>query len=474
LEVQVTSKPKLAARLSEWGLIGGTVIFLAVLHAQNLLDSDEGLVLAGAWNILHGLKPYEDFFEFIPPASFYLVAAAWKAFGVDYWVAKGTAVAAIVVGAAGVGLTSRLLIGGDGPADRRVLLAGPIVFCMLSGYWPAVNHNVYNISVVIWGGYFATRALQRRSVTDAAIAGFVTGIAALFLLHRTAALVAAFLLGCMWMFAKDRDAFWLRGVGAFLVASALPSGCILLFWAPELLFEAIVLFPARQYLAVNRVDMSLFMLVAVVALAVLWLLRRRLDGAVLFVGILLVTLLLTSLQRPDFTHISLALFPLLSLHPVLLAETQGAPRGCRLLTHCLSMLGIAAALPALVFVGARNELVINVPARLASLRFVKEHCGGSPFIYAGPFAPGLYFETGKLNATRYSLLLSSFNTPDQLVEARDDLEANSPSCVLTAYALGDKFMHSRANPVDTYIAEHYEPAIIEGQLQVWTARALPR
>ena len=57
-----------------------------IIHLRNFLDSDEGLALAGAWNIFNGLLPYTDFFTYKTPGSFYLVALLIKIFGPSYWM----------------------------------------------------------------------------------------------------------------------------------------------------------------------------------------------------------------------------------------------------------------------------------------------------------------------------------------------------------------------------------------------------
>src|SRR5688572_3578569 len=75
--------------------LGGLAAILLMLHGIHELDSDEGLILHGAWSIVNGRTPYIDFFEFVAPGSFYLVAGAWRLAGESYWSAKSIGVAAI-------------------------------------------------------------------------------------------------------------------------------------------------------------------------------------------------------------------------------------------------------------------------------------------------------------------------------------------------------------------------------------------
>lgn len=146
-------KNKLFSKSSLYWL--GLLAFLLIFHANHPLDSDEGIVLNGAWNLFNGRKLYFDFFEFVPPGSFYLVFWIWKIFGVGYWTARFTAVFILFLGCSGIYKISKEING-----ESKFNYLGPTGFAISSLGWPIINHNAFNITLVIWAVYFALKGLS--------------------------------------------------------------------------------------------------------------------------------------------------------------------------------------------------------------------------------------------------------------------------------------------------------------------------
>ncbi len=63
------------------GLFVAACLYLCAFRRFMLLDPDEGIVLHGAERILHGEVLYRDFFSFLTPGSYYLLALLFKIFG---------------------------------------------------------------------------------------------------------------------------------------------------------------------------------------------------------------------------------------------------------------------------------------------------------------------------------------------------------------------------------------------------------
>ena len=80
----------------------GLLITTIILHSNHPINSDEGVILAGAWDLINGKKPYTDFFAIIPPASFYVIYWLWTLFGVSYFAAKLLAIIFVFVSSVGV------------------------------------------------------------------------------------------------------------------------------------------------------------------------------------------------------------------------------------------------------------------------------------------------------------------------------------------------------------------------------------
>lgn len=445
---------------------------LVGLHARNALDSDEGVVLNGAWNLLHGRALYTDFFEFLAPGSFYIVLAAWKTFGSSFWVAKAVGLAALAVAALGVHRLAGLLAARlPFVAPPLSLAAPPLLFCLFSGYLPAINHNAFHLPLAVWSTWFAARGMQQASVRDCAVAGLLCGAGAWVLQHRSAIMACATLAVLLLLAWRQPAVRWRRCAVAYALGFAAPVVAMAVFWDPAMLWEHLVVFPATRYVEVNRVDPTLIACAASFAVGATWLLRRRLDPTTCLLLTLLGALLLTALQRPDASHVTSALWPLLCLLPLIVAGPAGSPsaRLCRA--------WIAAGLSALplqlvAMIVATPSLYLSDWSRQhPALQFIREHCAGRHSLYAGPFAPGLYYETGALNPTRYSVLLPRFNTDAQFREAARDIDASRPRCAITNYVTVEKFGYTRENVIDEYLAAHYQVVFEARQRQVWMARS---
>lgn len=443
---------------------------LLVLHARNALDSDEGVILNGAWNLLHGRALYTDFFEFLAPGSFYLVLAAWKVFGSSFWVAKGLALAAIAVATAGIDRIVRELPAKHASAAGPALAIAPVLlFCFFTGYLPTINHNTLHLPFAVWGAFLAIRGARRMSWRHCAAAGFLCGIGAWFLQHRSALIAAATLCVLLLLAWRRRGPGWAKCCAAYAVGAVGPVAVMTAFWDAGLLFEHLIAFPAARYLEVNRIDPTLIACAASLALGAAWLLRSELDASACLLLALLGALLLTALQRPDLSHVTSALWPLLCLLPRV-ASTPARTPSARLWRTWVAAGLAALPVPLLLTMAANPALYLNDWTRHPALQYVRDHCPTAASLYAGPFAPGLYFETGKLNPTRYSVLLPNFNSDAQFRDALRDLQQSRPACAITNYPMVTKFSHTRDNPVDAYLAANYEVVFEARHRQVWMAR----
>jgi hypothetical protein len=297
--------------------------------------------------------------------------------------------------------------------------------------------------------------IDRRSVIDAGWAGVLCGACALLLQHRGAMLAAASMGFLLVLWAQDRDRLWLRATAVFAATfSALPL-LLLLAWPPAVLFDHLIAYPAKHYLYVNQVGPWVFIHVCSVVLAGAWLIRRNADRRAWWLVALQAALLLTALQRPDVDHLSPVLFPFLALLPLVAGADPLRGRGRSLRFWIMGSLA-GLCLPILLIAGFR--ITGDKPASGALIDFVRTHCTASPYLYAGPFEPALYHATRQLNPTRYSFLLTNMNTPGQFDDARAQLSAHPPQCVVTNYAKVEKFGYDRSNAVEDYIAQNYAVA----------------
>src|ERR1700691_477965 len=67
-----------------FAIFAGAFLLLWLLYGNRLIlgTNDEGIYLDAAERILHGQKPYVDFFGYMSPGSFWIQALAFQLFGV--------------------------------------------------------------------------------------------------------------------------------------------------------------------------------------------------------------------------------------------------------------------------------------------------------------------------------------------------------------------------------------------------------
>lgn len=437
-------------------------LLLAIVHSGHPLNSDEGMVLNGAWNLMNGREPYTDFFEIMTPGSFYVVYWLWELLGPHYFIAKALAVLSVFAACYGIFLTGRLL------ALNVLSYAGPLLYAMASIAWPIINHNTFNIVLVVWAIYFFGRSLGTASIPGMAASGLTAGISILFLQHKSAVLVLATAGFLVYLWLAEKRSVWLKGLAIYLLCVAVPV-MLLLRWPLEPLFESLVYFPLFNYVSVNKVPLWPFLLACLTLLASASLLRGNFNRVAGYLVLVQATLLLITLQRTDYLHVSIALAPLLALLPYLHERAELSSKAVRyfqflpaiIFLFGFSIGGAVGKLPNMSFFGKKDAPKL--------IEFIRTHCSETPYLYAGPFMPGLYFETGMLNATSFSVLLTGFNTTQQFDQARKELEIHKPGCIVTNYSITRKFKYERNNPVDELIASSYKLERSFGRPEVYVS-----
>lgn len=154
------------------------LLFLLFIHCAYDRNYDEGVILAGAWELINNRELYKDFFAFVPPGSFYLVFWVWKIFGVHYFVAKFLALLFIFFSAIGINKICCLV------AKDKFCILAPVVFIISTLYWPITNHNTFNIFFIVWAVYFFIKGLKDYSINNFIISGLLTGLSIICLQHK--------------------------------------------------------------------------------------------------------------------------------------------------------------------------------------------------------------------------------------------------------------------------------------------------
>ncbi len=432
-------------------------LFMLIFHARHYMNSDEGVILEGAWNLINGRELYFGFFEFVTPGSFYAVFWIWKIFGVHYFAAKLIGLTAVFLGAIGIYKISRLV-------SKSVLsYLMPVIFIASSFGWPIINHNTFSLPFIIWGVYFFLKAINSFSRKDCVISGVLLGISALFLQHKGIFIIFILFLYLVLMRLIKNNKIFLKLIPCLLAPSVLFVCLLIIKWPAKLLYENLIAFPLFHYMETNKVSYYLFAFFLLFFVCMAWELKKNPAKAVKPLIFIQFFLLLSTLQRPDFYHINLMLFPTYCLMPLFLQDIK-TKKFCKFYYGAAVLAVFLMIIPSIFslaffspFYSARGNEIFD---------FISKNCPGK-YIYAGPFIPNFYFETKKLNPTPYSILITNHQTKEQFIEAKQHLEKNNPSCAVLNYWMVEKFNHSKNNPVDEYILENYQPAFDSGGAVVY-------
>lgn len=416
-------------------------------HSNHTMNSDEGVLLSGAWNIVSGRHIYNDFFAIVTPGTYYVLAGWWQLLGISYWSAKGLSILLVFFTALGLYRLSRFLPG-------KFYFLAPVFFVASSLAWPIISYHIYNLFFLVWATFYFIRALEKNSLKNLIISGLLSAAAILFLQSKGLILVISLLIYLAVLAGVNKNKLYWRWFWCYGLFSLAPNLFLLLFWSPQTLYQYLVAFPFFHYSAIIKTPFYLWYFFLVLLAGAILACYRQADKKIwLFFGLQL-ALLLAAKSLPDWFHISIAIFPLFALWPFFMARIWLGPKPERFF-YSVGLLSIAIfmALPSLLQIG-------QMPFRTVSghplFQEIKNYCSDSPYIYAGSFIPGVYFETRKLNATPFDWLITNHHTAEQFLAARADIIKNKPRCAVLSPLFVGKYNYNTDNVVDNYIRQNYQ------------------
>jgi hypothetical protein len=453
-------------------------VLLVLAHR---LDADEGQILTGAWNLFHGARLYEDFFEFIGPGSFYWVAGFFRVLGPSYASAIAASASLLLVGIWAFHASARLVI--DVP---RVRWGASLLWVLLIATPPFINHNTYSSLLATVVAWCLLRILPRRgadggvaparsNVWLAAVAGVLSGTTLYVLQPKGLALIG---VGVVTLVVSDlllnpRPGRSLRrllllpylaGLAVVILGGAMAWGM-----AP---FAALATV-ARGNLAMNHAALSHSYLPLGVALGLALLAGAacyrggHLDRRITFLLALQVGLWASTAHLPDAWHLAVNSFPLLLVlgH---LADRPFNRASPGLWTRSVSVLFVAVA-----GLGVGGALVRNLEDTRGTAEWLTElrsTLGGEDF-FAFTFLPSFYLELGVPNPYFNSVLYEGSHPTSHFHRNVALLETYRPRYVIADYSSVAKYGHSRDNPVDEFIRARYRPVRAlphaGGALEIW-------
>ena len=478
-----------------FAIFAGVFLVLWLLYGNRLIlgTNDEGIYLDAAERILHGQKPYVDFFGYMSPGSFWMQALAFRMFGMTlaagrvlvllyialecaliYWLVERYAsrAAAIVTTlfflafqtADASMLTAQhrwdsgafalasiaICVGAQSESRRRWLVASGVLIAAAALATPSIA-----LVAVVTLAWLAWPAGQR-------------GRAAWYLLGLAAA--GAALIGVLWssrMLAPlAQQIFWLSR--NYAANNAMPYGAIIggygaLFegaGALELLVRSGVVFCVALP--------AILPVVALVAGGIFWAQRKSdsvqpLRSVIPYLLLCVVALAASTYPRADVAHLAWVSALPYAVTGILVFHLLAA-RARAWLTISVAVWAAVFALQGQLpgrFVPLHTP-VGEVQASAAEAPLVAEllsrvQPGQSLFVY--PYKPLFYFLTQTTNPTRYSYLEAGMMTSEDARLALSELEARPPEWVL--YMDLDRSEFARVFPGGKRLNPHYP------QLESW-------
>jgi hypothetical protein len=202
---------------------------------------DEGIVLHGAQRMLSGEVMYRDFFEFLPPGSFFLAVTWMKVIGSDFASVRLLAVCVIAAIAALTYAAARLV-----SANRPLAAVLAVAWAGFSqGGWTVINHHWFATAASMASAVALLSALGRQRRTAAFFAtGLFAGTAAMIVSTRGALLCLAVVGIALTLRQRRPLAAMIGGIAVFPAAALV---YLAVTGAVAAAVVDVVLFPARHY-----------------------------------------------------------------------------------------------------------------------------------------------------------------------------------------------------------------------------------
>jgi 4-amino-4-deoxy-L-arabinose transferase-like glycosyltransferase len=470
----------------------GTALLLLWMFGHRLIlgTNDEGIYLDAAERILHGQKPYVDFFGYMSPGSFWMQALAFRLFGVTlaagrvlvilyvslecsliYWLVERFAsrAAAIVTALFFVAFQTAdpSMITAQHRWDSGAFALASIAICVASGsqrLWlvasgfliacaalatPSVALvGVATLAWLLWPGGQRVRAVW-----------YLLGIA----VAGTSAVVALWLTGILPAFLQQLQ--WLsRNYSSVNVMhyGAIIGGYGTLFegagpWELPFRFGVVFCLALPAVLPV----------VALAGGAVFWAQRKScpepLRTVIPYLVLCVIALVVSTYPRSDVAHLAyVAALPYAVAGILVYRLLPARPRAWLTVSIAVwaALFACQAQLPASLRplhtpAGDVRASAEEAPVVKELLSRVRPH--QSLFVY--PYKPLLYFLTQAENPTRYPYLAPGMMTGEDARLALSELQASPPEWVL--YMDLDRGEFERVFPAGKLMDPHYP------QLESW-------
>lgn len=510
------------------GFLRNTIVFILLIIIPLLLsipvierfttNEDEGISLYGAIRVLNGQVPYRDFWHIILPGAVWVIAGAFKVFGVHLLTARTLTLLFIIGQGILIYLISRRYI------EKSTLFMASLILYLFN-IIPSINFTPHKPAV-----FFSLLALLFYLKDRYLLSGFSASLS-LFMQQNIGALtflgVVLSIFAGKYIFEKDKEI--LKGLSNLVVGFSIPLLFFLIYiflaHAQHEVYYALFVWPFQGYMEFNRYpyfncefdtlrmalstssDLHIISRIIVLGtlifigflpcllfLSQLILSIRHKNGELFKITLCGIFLFLSAFTRPDFLHIlySLPVFFALffftivgvrrkfySVIAIILLFTVLTERGLAFLQILFTPHKVLETERGKVRVPAYNYETIY-----GLFSMVGEYTSPDDKIFIYHWNPTLYFYLNRNNPTRFDSYISTYNTPEQLNQIIETLKTNPPRVVIKDIYI-ERIIHPehpislscsfpkvprdrlKEDPVDEYIMENYNIALDMGVFKIY-------
>jgi len=423
------------------------ISFLIVFHFRYPLNNDEGVVLEGALNIFNHREIYKDFFEFVSPGVFYMLALFWKIFGVSYFIAKLLSIVALFMSALGIYKISKNI------SNKNFDAIGPLILVLASSSWPIVIYHTFNLVFMIWAMFWLLVALDTQKYRHFIYSGILTSLAILFMQNKGLLFMGA--SGSFLLLLSLKNKYYFKKTIVYGLVTLTPLALLFIKWSPLFLYQNLILFPLQHYQGLPNINYLLLLISFVWIATIIFLLVKEKNKKIYLLIYTQIILILSTIPLPDIFHITLALFPAYSLLALSLAKINNKIFWQKIILYAFISTGLIISILPAIFWPKYFTAFSDDRKNNDVLEYIQKNCLDSEYIYAGPFSSAVYFETKLKNATSFSWLISGQHSKEQFSLAAKQLAQNKPLCAILDYESVNKYDYNKDNPLDNYISANY-------------------
>jgi hypothetical protein len=417
-----------------WAVVVFSVAYFVPVFRLLGSLSDEGVIVHGAIRILGGQVPYRDFFEFLAPGSFFVLAAWLKVFGASFDAVRLLLIVTLALITALTYVAARMVSG------QRVVAAALTAAWLIRAPHDTNHHWFTTGASMACAVALIFAVLSPPARLACFTAGLFAGAALMITQSRGAWLVAAVVIVLLSRPDRRRTV-----VMALAGISIVPAIAVVYFIAVGALGAALtdaVAFPLRQYTPIQVVDYGAFASAAdagVVAafpltfvLVVMAKYLRGLSRDRLLAPLVLACVgFIGAFPRPDATHLAFAIplaIPLLALAMSSLGE---ALKGHARVVVAASLIAVwvwhmadsvmfriaIARAPLQVVATARGAVRAAPGVRTRDLAWlldgIERHTAPSDTFFFYPYMPMLPFLAQRNHAAHLDVVVPGYTTPGQ-------------------------------------------------------------